>query len=462
MDYLALSLDPEQDQPLYQQLYRYLAEEIAAGRLPAGEKLPARRVAAQALGVSRNTVETAYAMLEDEGYIETRERSGQYVADVSPLVPSREIAVVPDVPPVPEAEYTFSTRSMDATLFPARTWARIEKEVLYTEPGLLNHGQPQGDLALRSAIAQYLAGSRAVRCSPEQIVVGAGIEYLLGLLARLLGGRLVATEDPGYEKTAIILHNNGTPTVPVQVDGSGMSISALRESGAQVAYVTPSHQFPTGVSMPVGRRTELLGWAGENPERLIIEDDYDSEFRFDGRPIPSLQGLGGNRVVYISTFTKSIAPSIRIAYMVLPPQVLADYRRLFGSYSSTVSRFEQHTLAHFLARGHFARYLNRARSVYRRRRDLLENALIAAFGEERLEFGGTHTGLYFTVQFRLGKTEQQLIDAAAKAGVQVSGLSPYYHCSQYAPGATLVLGYASMDEEKLEQAVARLGRAFLS
>lgn len=462
MDYLALTLDADQKQPLYQQLYRYLADEIASGRLSAGEKLPARRVAAQALGVSRNTVETAYAMLEDEGYIETRQRSGQYVCDVSPLAKARETEVVPDVPAAAEAEYTFSTRSMDASLFPARTWARIEKEVLYAEPELLNHGQPQGDLALRSAIAQYLAGSRAVRCSPEQIVVGAGIEYLLGLLARLLHGGLVATEDPGYEKTAVILHNNGTPTVPVQVDGSGMRVSALRESGAQVAYVTPSHQFPTGVSMPVGRRTELLGWAAEAPDRLIIEDDYDSEFRFDGRPIPSLQGLGGSQVVYISTFTKSIAPSIRIAYMVLPPPVLAEYRRLFGSYASTVSRFEQHTLAHFLARGYFARYLNRARSVYRRRRDLLQSALLAAFGEERVTFGGAHTGLYFTVQLRLGKTERELVEAAARAGVQVSGLSRYYHRQRGVPEATLVLGYASMNEENLQQAVERLKSAFLA
>ncbi|MEG0803942.1 MAG: PLP-dependent aminotransferase family protein, partial [Pygmaiobacter sp.] len=348
MDYIPVTLNTKTNRPLYCQIYDALSGEIAAGHIRAGEKLPARRSAAQALGISRNTVESAYAMLEDEGYIETRSRSGHYVRDISPLAPTPEPLHAKDDPAKePELRYVFSTRSMDAALFPAKTWARIEKEVLYTQPQLLNHGHPQGDLVLREAIAEYLAACRSVRCAPQQIVVGAGMEYLLGLLAQLLRGGIVATEDPGYEKTAVILHNNGVATVPVAVDEGGMQVSALRCAGATIAYVTPSHQFPSGVSMPIGRRSELLGWVAEDPLRYIIEDDYDSEFRFDGRPIPSLQGLGGGQVIYLGTFTKSIAPSIRIAYMVLPRTLLVRYHEMFGSYSSTVSRFEQHTLAQF-------------------------------------------------------------------------------------------------------------------
>lgn len=464
MEYIPVVFDIKSNIPLYRQLYSYLAAEIAAGALVAGERLPPRRSAAANLGVARNTVEAAYAMLEEEGYIEARSRSGHYVCDVSPLVPPVQLHRTPiAAPALPERAfaYQFSTRSMDAALFPAKTWARIEKEVLYTQPELLNHGAAQGDLALRCAIAEYLAAYRAVHCTPEQIVVGAGLEYLLGLLAGLLDGRCTATEDPGYDKTAVILHNSGVPTVPVAVDGAGMQVDALHRSGAEIAYVTPSHQFPTGVSMPVGRRSALLGWAAQDANRLIIEDDYDSEFRFSGRPIPSLQGLcGTGQVVYLGTFTKSIAPSIRIAYMVLPPAVLERYREKFGSYSSTVSRFEQQTLARFIGEGHFTRYLNRARGCYRHRRDALMRELRTAFGAKQVQFGGVHTGLYLTAQFSIGLTEATLCQKAEAAGVRVTGLSGYYKNAAEAPESTLVLGYAAMDEQELAKAVAALARAW--
>ncbi|MEG1932008.1 MAG: PLP-dependent aminotransferase family protein, partial [Pygmaiobacter sp.] len=249
-------------------------------------------------------------------------------------------------------------------------------------------------------------------------------------------------------------------TVPVAVDEGGMQVSALRCAGATIAYVTPSHQFPSGVSMPIGRRSELLGWVAEDPLRYIIEDDYDSEFRFDGRPIPSLQGLGGGQVIYLGTFTKSIAPSIRIAYMVLPRTLLVRYHEMFGSYSSTVSRFEQHTLAQFIAEGHFARYLNRARGAYRRRRDVLRCALTQEFGAGQVRFSGLHTGLYCTAQFTLGLAEAQLITRAAEVGVQVTGLSRYYAHPEKAPASTLVLGYSSMDECELCAAAKLLAAAW--
>lgn len=461
MDYIPVVFEPNSKTPLYYQLYSFLAQQIRCGALRPQEQLPARRSAAANLGVSRNTVESAYALLEEEGYIECRSRSGHYVRDISPLAPA--VAAPPAVPkPAPSApEFQFSTRSMDASLFPAKTWARIEKEVLSGSTSLLNHGLAQGDENLRRVIAAYLAQYRAVRCTPEQIVVGAGTEYLLGLLAGLLNGRRVAVEDPGYEKTSTVLHNNGIKTVAVPVDEAGMRVDALDESGAKVAYVTPSHQFPTGAAMPAGRRTALLAWAEKRPERLIIEDDYDSEFRFSGRPIPSLQGLSATgQAVYLGTFTKSIAPSIRIAYLVLPHSLLAPYHEKFGSYSSTVSRFEQQTLARFIDEGHFTRYLNRARNAYRRRRDRLIAALMTEFGADKLRFGPVHTGLYLTVTFKVGLSEAQMVRRAAAARIAVAGLSGYYRSAQQAPGATLVLGYAGMEEERIDAAVHALARAF--
>lgn len=463
MEYIPFVYDGKSDAPLYRQLYHCILKEIAEGRLLAGQRLPARRSAAQNLGVSRNTVEAAYAMLEDEGYIESRSRSGHYVCDISPLAPAVSADIPPLLPTLATAKYPLSTRSQDPSLFPAKTWARIEKEVLAQSESLLNHGEPQGDRALRAAIASYLTQYRAVRCSPQQIVVGAGSEYLLGLLASLLAGRTVATEDPGYEKTSVVLYNNKIRTVPVPVDESGMQLDALRESGAEAAYVTPSHQFPTGAAMPAGRRSALLAWAAEDEHRLIIEDDYDSEFRFSGRPVPSLQGLcATGQVVYLGTFAKSIAPSIRIAYLVLPPALLAAYQQRFGSYASTVSRFEQQTLARFIAQGHFTRSLNRARNAYRRRRDALIAALTREFGADALHFGPVHTGLFLTAQFAVGLSEAELVRRALQAGVTVQGLSAYYGCPKKAPSATLVMGYAAMDESRLEKAAEALRIAFMA
>lgn len=485
MDYIPVVFDPASEKPLYRQIYACLSAEIAAGRIKPGQRLPARRSAAANLGVSRNTVETAYAMLEEEGYIETRPRSGHFVADISPLAPPPAPRVSPagpvetilspvhtagtsaHTPPLPtgtnapaQPVVRFSTRGMDPTLFPAKTWARIEKEVLSTQPDLLTLGEAAGDGVLRQAIADYLSQYRAVHCVPEQVVVGAGVEYLLGLLAQLFCGQRVAVEDPGYEKTAVILHNSGVPTVPVPVDGDGMQVEALAQSGVQLAYVTPSHQFPTGACMPMARRSALLAWAAQQPDRLVIEDDYDSEFRFSGRTIPSLQGLcATGQVVYLSTFSQSIAPSIRMAYMVLPPRLLALWRQRFSGYASTVSRFEQHTMAAFLARGHFARYLNRARGVYRRRRDALCAAFEQAFGEQA-QLAGLHTGLFLTARLQLGLSEQHLCERAKAAGVQVTGLSRYYRNAESAPAGTLVLGYAGMDERAIAAGVALLQQAW--
>ncbi|MEG2833062.1 MAG: PLP-dependent aminotransferase family protein [Ruthenibacterium sp.] len=452
----------ESRSPLYQQVYAKLTAEIQSGALAAGEKLPAKRRLAADLHISLNTVDTAYQMLAAEGYVTAKPRSGFYVCRIERLTPQLFAPAAPVcAAPAPCYAYDFETASIDTALFPFKTWRRLGRDAA-ASPALLNHGARQGDANLRAAIATYLHEYRGARCSAAQIVVGAGIEYLLGMLARMFHTAVFAVENPGYARTHRILENNGAAVRFVPVDESGLCDAALAASGATLAYVTPSHQFPTGVTMPIGRRIALLQWA-KRTGGYLIEDDYDSEFRFDGKPLASLQGLDDSgHVIYISTFSKSIAPAIRIGYMVLPTALLALFEQEFGFYSSTVSRFEQQTLCRFMEGGYFARHLARLRNAYRIRRDVLASALIAAFGRENCTITGAHTGLHLLFRLRTADSEAALVQKAAAYGVHLNGLSAYYAADTAAacPPRTVVLGYAGLSETQITQAVAALKLAW--
>ena len=465
MVHLTTALDAASDVPLYEQLYRSLAAEMRTGAVPAGTRMPGKRRLAAELSVSVNTVDAAYQMLAAEGYLEARERSGFYVQEDLARPESAAPAAPPKADAVPKQRpirYDLSTRGVDPGLFPFRTWARLQKELLYSSPELLTHGDAQGDLALRQALAGYLEEYRGVRCGAHQIVVGAGLEYLLGLLAPLLPGP-AAVENPGYPRAKQVLENNGVACCCLPVDEDGLSIRALSDSGAAVCYVTPSHQFPTGVTMPAGRRAELLHWAARCPgRRYIIEDDYDSEFRFDTRPLPSLQGMAGadGPVVYLSTCSRSLAPSIRIAYMVLPEQLLPAWHAKYRLYSSTVSRFEQQTLARFITGGYFTRHLARERVAYKARRDALTAALQEAFAPEELHLTGLHTGLHLLAELRDPPPDDALRAAAEAEGVRLSLLSDYdLTGGGAAPVGTLVLGYGSLADESCPSVGETLKRA---
>ena len=451
MVHLTTALDPASTVPLYEQLYRSLAAEMRAGTLTAGTRMPGKRRLAAELSVSVNTVDTAYQMLAAEGYLTARERSGFTVQEYLALpqeVPAPAVPPVPQpVPEVPPVQFDLSTRGVDPGLFPFRTWARLQKELLYSAPELLTPGDARGDAALRQALADYLAEYRGGQCTPEQIVVGAGLEYLLGLLAPLLPGP-AAVETPGYPRAKQVLENNGVRCRCLPVDADGLSLTALAASDAAVCYVTPSHQFPTGVTMPAGRRAELLHWAARAPgQRYIIEDDYDSEFRFDTRPLPSLQGMAGadGPVVYLSTCSRSLAPGIRIAYMVLPQHLLAAWHRKYRLYSGTVSRFEQQTLARFITEGYFTRHLARERTAYKARRDALTAALRQAFAPGELTLAGLHTGLHLLAALQDPPPESALRAAARQYGVRFSLLSDYdLTGTAHSAAGTLVLGYGSL------------------
>ncbi len=461
---LTLCLDPGADRPLYQQLYDSLAAQIKSGRLKCGDRLPGKRSLASQLAVAVNTVDTAYQMLVAEGYLEARAKSGFFVLEYTDVLPQTAAPrQEPPPPPAPAPKFDLSTGAVDTALFPFRTWGRIQKELLYNGSGLLSHGHRQGDPELRRELENYLRSYRGVVCSPEQVVVGAGVEYLLGLVATLLHGSVAAVENPGYDRPRTILENNGIACRYVGIDNGGLDPAALESSGANLCYVTPSHHFPTGVTMPAGRRAQLLRWAAAQPGRYILEDDYDAEFRFDMRPIPSLQGMAGpdGPVVYLCTFSKSLAPSIRIACMVLPWPLLERYRRAFGSYASTVSRFEQQTLRLFLEEGYFPRHLARMRSAYKARMERLTAALEERFGRENIRLTGRHTGLHLLLTLPDGPGEERMTAAALREGVRLRGLSGYYMADrEQCPENTVVLGYASLRDEEIPELVQALVRAW--
>ncbi len=477
---LTFQLNPALKTPLYEQLYAAIAQQIRSGQIAPGTKLPGKRSLATELSVSVNTVDTAYQILTAEGYLESRARSGFFVQEYREVVlfgekPSAKhrqaVGAETALKPAQAVSFDLSGTGIDPALFPFRTWGRIQKELLYASPELLLRGATQGDENLREALVDYLAAFRGVRCGAEQIVVGAGVEYLLSLLAPLLpkqGG----VENPGYPRAKAVLENSDVQCAYLPVDEKGLSVTALRESGASFCYVTPSHQYPTGVTMPAGRRAELLHWAseghaktdGENQPsvRYIIEDDYDSEFRFDVRPLPSLQGMAGadNTVIYLATFSKSLAPSIRIAAMVLPEPLLESWHARYGKYASTVSRFEQQTLCRFLQEGYFTRHLARTRGIYKARRNALMRALEEAFGKENIEMRGVHTGLHLLLQLKNGPCEADITARCAAVGVRVAPLSKSYAAAQETcPPSTVLIGYGGLKEEDAPAVAVRIKQA---
>ncbi|MCR4935552.1 MAG: PLP-dependent aminotransferase family protein, partial [Oscillospiraceae bacterium] len=341
--------------PMYEQLYTWFSSGIRSGRFRAREKLPSKRALCAHLGVSQSTVETAYALLVSEGYVHARPRSGYFVSD---FVPDADPAAPPPAEAVPAArrelppvrDFDFSTSGVDVSLFPYSAWAKLNREVIYGSPELLQRGDRQGDPELRAALSAFLSEYRGVRCAPEQIVVGAGIEYLSGLLVQLFPPDTVfGLEDPGYAALDSTLRSMGRAVRYLPMDADGVTPETLERSGVSVAYLTPSHQFPMGLTVPADRRSRLLHWAASAPERYLIEDDYDSEFRYGARPVPAMQGMdGAGRVIYVGTFSRSLAPSIRVAWLVLPESLLRRYHAVAAHSLSTVSRYEQAVLARLL------------------------------------------------------------------------------------------------------------------
>ena len=462
---LLIPLDSRSKKPLYEQIYSHICAEIRSGALKAGDRLPSTRVLAEHLKVSRSTTQMAYDQLLAEGYMEARPCRGYFVSHLEELVetgPSGTEEMQTAAEPDAGWRVDFSPRGIDLDSFPYHVWRKLSRNTLVDDNKEMFHsGDHQGEPGLREAIRSYLHSARGVNCSTEQIIVGAGSEYLLMLLSQILEGKhVIAMENPTYKQAYRVFHSLGYEVCPVEMDANGMDPSILSESGANVAYVMPSHQFPTGVVMPVGRRQELLKWAVEKAGRYIIEDDYDSEFRYRGKPIPALQGMDrSGKVIYLGTFSKCIAPAIRVSYLVLPKPLLVRYRSQTSFYASTVSRIDQNILYQFLSQGYFERHLTRMRAIYKTKHDLLIELIEPL--KEQFEIRGEHAGIHILLTSKYNRSEQELISLAAEAGVKVYGLSSYFiHPEHNHRSATVVLGYASLNEDAIREGVGILTRCW--
>lgn len=467
---LTILLDPNSPKPLYAQIAEAVREEIRNGNLQPEEALPSRRALANHLQVSVTTVQTAYDQLVSEGYLYSKPKVGYFVdpavwrllSSPTDLV-SMEISE--EKPEKPADWIDFSTGGVDVSQFPFATWAKLSRQVL-TEYGssLLQDVPPMGVYALRQSIANHLYAYRHIRVQPEQILFGAGTEYLLGLLVQLLGpSQRIAVEDPGYPKAKRVIRAHGAAVLAIPMDDQGVRLDALQQSGASVLYVTPSHQFPTGIVMSLSRRIALIDWVRAQPGRYILEDDYDSDLVFHGNPLPSLYTLdGGQHVIYLHTFTRTLAPTLRMSYMVLPPQLAKRWKKEFSFYTSTIPAQEQYTLLRFLEDGYLEQHMNRMRKQYTKRQKALLNAIHAHTYGTHITVYGEEAGLHLVLEVDTSSTEQELVDAATRAHISISGLSTYFDAPpvQQKHKPCIVLGYAKCDEQEIQNGVQRLLDAF--
>ena len=459
---LTYSFENRGSDSLYEYLYKQIKNDILSYRLSPDEKLPSKRALAKNLNVSTITVENAYQQLMAEGYIYSVPKSGFYVSHLSTARNQNQ------KPPVWDYETTeshaqyyvdFVNNSIQASSFPFSIWTKLMRETMsdYTDK-LMVRSPSTGVPELRKAIAAYLFQFRGMSVNPDQIIVGAGTEYLYGLIIQLLGRQhIYAVEDPGYQKINKIYQANDVECVPVPLDESGIDVDYLNKTKANVLHISPSHHFPTGIVTPVSRRYELLSWASKEPNRYVIEDDYDSELRLLGKPIPSLQSIDVlEKVIYINTFSKTLTSTIRISYMVLPKSLMERYKKELDFYSCTVSNFEQYTLARFIEQGHFEKHINRMRNYYRAQRDTLISCIRQHPYYNRVTIREENAGLHSLLSVHTDWSDQELIRRALKKGIHVSCLSEYYYNQPESVEHTLILNYSGIEKEKIGKAVELL------
>jgi GntR family transcriptional regulator/MocR family aminotransferase len=459
-------------EPLYFQLYQYFKSEIQSGRIPSGVRLPSIRTLSNYLNISRNTVETTYQQLIAEGYVESRPRIGLYVIELEsemilPLskIDSSQFSLSRKVSENLSKEqylYDFSYGKIDLDNFPYSIWKKFTNKCLNdNQRDLLLYGNPQGEIGLRNELAKYLHQSRGVLCSSDQIIIGAGTQQTLSLLCQLIGlnKQSIAMEEPGYDGARAVFENHGFQVKSILLEEDGINLEQLQQDGSKLVYITPSHQFPNGMVMPISKRIKLLQWAEEH-NGYIIEDDYDGEFRYHGKPIPSLQGLDpkGN-VIYLGTFSKSLLPSIRLSYMVLPETLLKRYLENFQIYEQPVSRIHQKTLQHFMENGYWSRHIRKMRNIYHKKQITILSSIKKIMGQ-KVEVIGKDSGLHILLKVRNNMSEKELIESAKKVGVKVCPTSRYYINNKNFIVPMILLGFGGLTEDEINQGIKILNEAW--
>lgn len=442
---------------IYEYIYQCIKSDIICAKLATGEKLPSKRTMAKNHGISTITIQNAYDQLICEGYVISVPKKGYYVASLSGMTKMKKetnISYHIDVPKENHAgSIDLSDNRTDTERFPFSVWARMVRNVLSEKtPELMEVSPTGGSMRLREAIAGHLKSFRGLLVDPNQIVVGAGTEYLYGLIIQLLGAeKTYCIENPGYKKLSRIYAGHHISCRYANLDEMGITCSGLEATRANVAHICPNHHFPTGITMPAKRRYEVLSWASAQSGRYIIEDDYDSEFRLNGRPIPTLFSIDESEtVIYMNTFAKSLTPTIRISYMVLPVHLANLFYRTLSFYACTVSNFEQFTLAEFINEGYFEKHINRMRLYYIRKRE----KLMEAIGKSRLhslcEIIENDSGLHFLLQLHTNQSDHDVQMALEAKGIHVAALSEYYFV-QSDKEHYFIMNYSNFKLEKASQ-----------
>jgi GntR family transcriptional regulator/MocR family aminotransferase len=451
---------------LYEQIFRQIKNEIEVGTIQSGEMLPGIRSLAKTLGVARNTVEKAYTQLSVEGYIYPRVGAGYVAVEwvesniaEKPEKRGRGCAVINDQQMEDALKtYDFQYGDFPNNCFPAGLWKKYTSEILFssTESGISVYQKNQGNDTLRRELAKYLKQSRGVSCDEEQIIVGCGLHYSLDIICKLFRDtRRIAVEEPGYNGARDVFVNNGFSLELLPSRCEGLSLSVLEKMDVPAVYVTPSHQFPWGTVMSIANRKRILKWAVEK-DAYIIEDDYDSEYRYDANPVPSLQSLDSEeRVIYVGTFSKSLSPSLRVNYMILPKKLLLVYQRLFASYTSPVSWLTQEVLAAYLRTGEYTRHVRKMCKIYQKKHDIILRELNQQFGNA-VQIHGKGAGMHFLLEFTEGFQTDKLIETVKKEGVWVYPAEPYWYWKKNCPSNLVFMGYSLIDNDKINAGIKLL------
>lgn len=453
-------LDRELKEPLYSQLYHWIKKEIEEGRLLTGMKMPSIRQLMQHLKISRNTVEVAYQQLQSEGYLESIPKSGIWVAEIEkPIIHPIEMeqTIVFDCKPSSEVFVDFEYGNVDLDKFPLKQWKKCLTDVIDQENDwLFQYGDNQGEFALRQQISNYLLQSRGVHSTPEQIVITAGTQNSIALICKLLAlqGKSVAIEEPGYSGVRSVFLDKGCCIENVPLDKDGLSVEYMQTCTAKAVYVTPSHQFPLGMVLPISKRVRLLKWASQTGS-YIIEDDYDSEFRYQGKPIPSLKSLDEDeKVIYLGTFSKSFLPSVRLSYIVVPPSLFDQYLQKNAAYNQSVSPIIQRAMAKFMQSGEFERHIRRMRKLYQRKHQALLRSIEQHMGS-KVEIIGEKSGLHILLRIK-GISSNILIENGLQKGVKVYSPSRFWFNSNSKDNSYIMLGFGGLSIEKIEDGVKLL------
>ncbi|MDQ6419005.1 PLP-dependent aminotransferase family protein [Paenibacillus sp. LHD-117] len=474
-------LNKHSDTPIYDQLYRYIRENIENGKLPSGGKLPAIRPLAQHLNVSKNTVEAAYGQLLAEGYVESRERGGYVIQPIEQLwnltgrdIPESMRHSFSSIQPSSEADrlehhiplpYEFRYGDIAFDRFPQEVWksclTQAISDAVETAPyGILGYGDRLGHIGLREELAHYVYQARGAAVDANQIFVCAGTQYAVSLLVQLLRLRegVFAMEEPGYHGVKTVLRGMDCRVAPIPVESDGIDVSALGRTDASIVYVTPSHQFPLGMVMSVEKRLRLLKWASAN-DALILEDDYDSEFRYGSRPVPSLKALDtDDRVIYMGTLSKAFLPGARLSYVIMPRRLVPLMKERLANYSGSVSPMIQQAVWLFMKQGHYGRHIRRMRRIYQARYRALTESIAEIMGN-RAEIVGDKSGMHILLRVA-GRESSELIRLAESAGCMIFSAAKHWDESNTDALEFVILGFGGMDEAALREGVRRLGEAW--